>query len=289
MKRIEQLSSWFEQLSAFDWNRPDTSEYIKVALYIKRLCVLACIICPEKMKSRVSDYYVGENGEIYASNGVIDIEEDIIYEYMASQSNVIDYLLIYYMKNPFWEIGFDNLAFDELDDESKMSLLDFCKKREGMFESRLISTLEVCEEDHPLKDYHNLFTEPDGCVADDCVILKSKLIPYFKRAEEHMEKENAALCTLINRCEKVLTRWLGGYSFSINEMVYENAYYFSCDDSGSWYEYGYGYGVLDHRLEIMIAGELIDRCILELDKKYLFLPDWVKEQQKKGKEEERHD
>lgn len=282
MTRIEQLITWFERLSAFEWNLPFESNYLQVALYVKRMYALVCVIHPEKMADHTADYLVGKDGEIYAKNGIVDLEEDIFMEYVATQSNVIDYLLAYYCKSPYWDVKFENLAFDEFDDECKMSLLDFCKRRKNMFEDRLISSLEVCEKDHPLKDYHDLFSEGDDCAVDDCVILKSKLIPYLKNAEDHITKEDAYLCEMVNRCEKVLIRWLAGYSFSITDSTYEYAYYFSCDDSGSWCSYGYGYGVLDHRLEILIAGEIIDRCILELDKKYSFLPEHIRDLKETG-------
>ena len=277
MDRVKMLSNAFVLLSEVDGDFFDASRFLTVSIYIKKLFVLAGKFYPEYIRRYESyAYRLGENGEIFSGTMELDIEEDILPQFTAGQSDAMDYLLVYYRKSPYWGLWFDELAFDEMTDEKDMSVLDFFKKRDKVFEKKLITSLEICEEDHPLKKYYGLFEDVDGCAADDSVILISKLLPYYKRSRSLYSKKERYLCNCVDMGEQALTRWLSGYSFSITDETYDNAYYISCDNSSFWYDGGYGEGVLDHKLEILVAGELIDRCILKLDQKYDFLPEDIK-------------
>lgn len=277
MERIEQLMYFYNMLKDLPWQDPGGCEAVDIALYEKRLYVLTGLLYGNKMRGKVAPYYVGKTGHIYSDYGIVDCDDGLFEECIAFQSKVTDYLLIYYNDSPFWEIHYESLYFDECDRESEMDLIEFFKRKEGIFEKRLLSTLEVCAEDHPLKEFHSFYCDSDDCAADDCVILVSKLMPYFRRAEDSMKDEDKEMSAMVNQMEKVLTKWLSGYTFSITGIEYESSYYFSCDDSSNWSQYGYGYGVLNHRLEILVAGEILDRCILKLDEKYAFLPSHMRD------------
>lgn len=285
MDRIKELSDAFARLSEVESGNFYTSEYMIVAFYIKRIFVLASLFYPQQMKIYESyTYRIGKYGEIYSGKIVVDIEEDILPQYCATQSDVVDYLLIYYKKSPYWELYYECLSFDELDNEKDMSLCEFFDRRTGAFEEKLLSSLKECEAGHPLKKYYDLFEDSEDCAADDCVLLKSKLIPHYNKVKDIIGKEDQYLCQLIDMCKHALCSWLSGYSFSIEDGRYDNAYYISCDNSSYWYEGAYGDGVLDHSINILVAGELIDRCILELDKKHSFLPDFIKDLEHSGEE-----
>lgn len=276
MNRIKLLSRAFNRLSDIEVNCINIWQYESVYFYMKRLFVLASIFYPKDISQMASDcYYVGEFGEIWSGKFQVE-EEDVYGQFTATQSDAVRYLLVYYQKSPYWEVHFECLSMDESEKEKEMSLLEFFEGRSLVFENKLISSLQKSEGGHPLKAYYNLFEKDDDCVADDCIILRSKLIPYYKRIEDRIAEEDSELCQLINRCEVSLTRWLNGCSFSINSILYENAYYISTDNSACWCDSGFGAGVLEHKLNILVAGEIIDLCILELDEKYSFLPEHIK-------------
>ena len=276
MDRLKLLTDAFKRLSKLNGFYFDAMEELSIVFYIKRLLVMASrFYLKEFSDEALNVYYVGRYGHICTGSSELDIEEDILPQFMATQSYAIDYLLIYYRKSPYWELHFECLNFEGYYKEEEMSLTEFYQRRTGIFEEKLISSLLNCEDDHPLKTYYGLFEEEEYA-ADDCVILISKLIPYYKRIEPEIQKKERKLCGQIFSCEQALTRWLDGYSYSICSEQYDKAYYISCDSSSDWYDGSYGAGVLDHNLNILVAGENIDRCILELDRKYSFLPDEIK-------------
>ena len=277
MDRIRLLANAFSLLSELEDDFFDASRFLTVSFYIKKLFVLAGKFYPESIRRyEPYVYHLGKSGAIFSGKTEVDIEEDILPQFTACQSDAVDYLLIYYRKNPYWDLWFEELAFDEMSDEKDMSILDFFKQRDKVFEKKLIASLEICEQDHPLMQYYDLFEDADGCSADDSVILVSKLLPYYKKSKSSYSKKEKYLCQCVEMGECALTRWLSGYAFSITDETYDNAYYISCDNSSYWYDGGYGDGVLEHKLEILVAGELIDRCILKLDEKYGFLPEDIK-------------
>lgn len=276
MDRLKFLTDAFKILSEHNDFYFDTMEYLSVVFYTKRLLVLASRFYLEEFSNESANvYYIGKHGQIWTDSSEVDIEEDVLPQFMATQSHAIDYLLIYYRKSPYWELHFECLNFDGLHKEEEMSLPEFFKRRTNIFEEKLISSLLNNEKDHPLKIYYQLF-EKEEYAADDCVLLISKLMPYYKRIEAKINKKEHKLCKQILCCEQALTGWLSGYAYSICSEQYDKAYYISCDSSSFWYDGRYGAGVLDHNLNILVTGEIIDRCILELDKKYSFLPDDIK-------------
>lgn len=273
MDRIKKLSEVFTYLSELDGDFFDSSECFTVSLYIKRLFVLASLFYPDcirKYEPRV--YRMGTLGELWNGMMEVDIEEDIMPQYEAYHSDAVDYLLAYYQESPYWEVYCDCLCFDDMLDESEMPIVEFFKSRSNVFEQKLLDSLKEDDIKHPLKTYYDLFEESGDYSADDCVILKSKLLPHYYNAKRRFLKEDQYLCSHVKMCVNKLIRWLSGYSYAIEDKNYDYAYYISCDNSSYWYDGGYGNGVLDHRLEILVSGEIIDRCILELDKKYAFLP-----------------
>lgn len=281
MDRIKNLEKAFLILKELDEEFFDSSKFITVAFYIKRLFFLAAKFYPEQIKKYESHvYHLGPYGEICSGTGVLDIEADILPQFMASQSDAIDYITVYYRESPYWEFWFEYLAFDEMENESELSILEFFELRNKVFERKLLDSLKNDYAGHPLKTYYDMFEVSGDYAVDDCVILVSKLLPYYKRIRTKIIPKEMALCNCIDMCERVLTDWLSGFSYEIEGAEYEKAYYISCDNSSYWYEGGYGDGVLEHRLEILIAGELIDRCILELDKRYGFLPEGLRNPKK---------
>ena len=276
MDRLKYLTDAFKSLSELHDFYFDAMEDLTIVFYIKRLLVLASRLYPKEFANEAPNvYYIGRHGQIWSGSSEVDLEEDILPQFMATQSYAIDYLLIYYRKSPYWELHFECLNFDGLCREEEMSLPEFFKRRTKIFEEKLISSFIDGEDDHPLNTYYELF-EADEYASDDCVLLVSKLMPYYKRVEAKICKKERKLCKQILCCEQALTRWLSGYSYSICSEQYDKAYYISCDSSSDWYDGSYGAGVLDHNLNILVAGEIIDKCILKLDKKYSFLPDDIK-------------
>ena len=275
MRRLRLLEEYLGKLSSIGAYLNQADTHLSIVLHLKRLALLSRGFYPQYTKhNRRVDFWLDEYGQIRDGYSCVDDVGDLMDHFVLASSDVTDYLLVYFENSPFWEVSFDQVCFSEYYNEMEMSMYEMMQNHQGCLETALIESLKENDPKHPLRKYYELFEDTDGCAADDCVILASKLLPYYKRNKRKLKKSDRSLCALIELGESYLTSWLEGESLSIWEKSLKKSYYISCDNSSYYLNNGYGYGngAMDHDLGILVAGEVIDRGVLLLNKMHPFLP-----------------
>lgn len=209
-------------------------------------------------------------------------EDEIMEEVNPLFSNIIDDVLRWFKESPFWDLSYGIYGTDgnfedggdEVSTPEEMAAISVCS----------LGDEEITEESALYRFMRNEYEdweEYGSMSGPGYVIIVSYLYPYFKKLKEVSKKEDEELISYLDKAFSVISEWMfQGEGFDCCTSM---AGYFLCQ-GGNLYDDGYGshcqdYGVCDYMYQILIAGEMVESILFELDERYHVLPEEFKKEE----------
>ncbi len=238
--------------------------------------------------NRVYPCYLRFDGMVYESdkseNDIVDTGEYIVKSRLKS-SDLLNTLYYYYKNSPYWYVftreatieDFEICDMDEKDKADSVYLTSelFYDEKTGecIYEYGCLDKFR--ELGNAPADYFYADAE-DGCnISDDCMVLKSYLLPhYFKLDKIVVNKEHECFKRMVEEGIQMLKEMFHGIFILEPDL---KASYFTFFDGSSDACYIYPVSIGDVNKAVMLAGTLIDLAIFKLDEYYDILPASLKQ------------
>ena len=210
-------------------------------------------------------------------SGDIILHEDFMQSYLS------DALLSYYRKSLYWDVellaadftnyGYSSDDSDALSDEEEVLRTIFVADTDNrcFFEDRCI---EKFFSKTGLPTMYFVDGEQESC--DNCLALKSYLLPYYLRLDKkEVLIEHALYVDMIEEAINVLGDVFDTGAIRVMEKELDASYFVCFDNQGSC-AYVFPYGTYAVNVLLMLAGMVIDKTILYLDEWYHMIPDGIR-------------
>lgn len=233
---------------------------------------------------------------------------DLIYRATLMNSYPFDVAAYYYKKAKTWEYQVIPTRFDEYDGlENPSKALDaLMDGKIGIEDVKMIHFLDAVFGDfleEGAKAFYETFFDKGNPIyymtdaefdTPSMLCMKSYLLPHYKKVEERVKAERPELSSLLESCIDVLlslfTRNKVSQKLGLIDPNLEAAYFFQIDyfvvedDISARNNIDIGFYAL--KFQFLIAGELIDEILYELDRDYHFLPEELKRSSMYGQKKE---
>ena len=223
---------------------------------------------------------------------------DLIYRATLMNSYPFDVAAYYYKKARTWEYRVLHTQFEEYDglEEPAGVLEAFVNGRIGMEEVKMIHYLDAVFGDfleEGAKAFYETFFDEGNPIyymtdsefdTPSMLCMKSYLLPHYKKVEERVKAERPELASLLESCIDVLlslfTKNRVNQKLGLVDPNLEAAYFFQIDyfliEDIASARSNINLGFYALKFRFLIAGELIDEILYELDRDYHFLPEKLK-------------
>lgn len=271
-----------------------------LAIFEKLCWSIMHSIYPGKFNKVVSPCVLRADGCIYKSESdtaSISLTGEFISHEMFSNSTLTETVFAYYKQSPYWDCDYSDAVLSR----ESLEFMGLCEKEDDLppvasdFEGHEEWNLHDVMEDVFLdKDRKPFFEKAAVDIMDafalnpmdyfmvdyesewgEYIVFRSKLLPHYLRfldSKPSLEEEDGQCTLMVEDAVSLLKDFLGKGSMTVMEPNLEYSYFLSFTEIGCG-GYVFPYGTYSLKKELMIAGEVIDRGILLLNKKYSFLPE----------------
>ena len=223
---------------------------------------------------------------------------DLIYRATLMNSYPFDVAAYYYKKARTWEYRVLHTQFEEFNGlENPSQVLEaFVNGRIGMEDVKMIHYLDAVFGDfleEGAKAFYETFFDEGNPIyymtdaefdTPSMLCMKSYLLPHYKKVEERVKAERPELASLLESCIDVLlslfTKNRVNQKLGLVDPNLEAAYFFQIDyfliEDIASARSNINLGFYALKFRFLIAGELIDEILYELDRDYHFLPEKLK-------------
>lgn len=291
-KELLQSNSLFARIQMAYEETESAGTEIALPVYEKIWWALSHLVFPEGKCTRKFPCYLRDDGLVYEEiTDVYDIMhtgEYILHECLGS-SPLEEYAFVYYNNSPYWdytimEARIDNYILTSIglnpekecycginevvevaeDFELNSFTEDFF---DSFFEYAAVELMDV--KDCSPFEY---FVIGDGETAQDCVMFKSYLLPYYLKLDKSkIKKSHKKYVNILEKGISIMQNVFNGGAITIMEPELEAAYFVSF--CGCCYQYSYRCTPFDLKYAVLLAGKIIDDAIILLNKYYHFVPE----------------
>lgn len=263
--------------------------------------VMPVFFAPEYFGDEIRDIVDGRcrGGEKYY---------DLVYRATLMNSYPFDVVAYYYKKARTWEYRVLHTQFEEFNGlENPSQVLDaFMDGRIGMEDVKMLHYLDAVFGDfleEGAKAFYETFFDEGNPIyymtesefdTPSMLCMKSYLLPHYKKVEDRVKAERPELSSLLESCIDVLlslfTKNKVNQKLGLVDPNLEAAYFFQIDyflvEDLISARNNINLGFYALKFRFLIAGELIDEILYELDRDYHFLPEKLKRSSHEQKKEE---
>lgn len=282
MRSVEEIMQDFNLLSQLDFDvNLNAAGVFQIRVLLESI---ARKIYPSFFEKNEKDYFWEEENGLMENRWNLDACGEYLQECSVTSSTIVDIVLKYAHKSPFWDLEYDmtmiteeeqehikeeyGVEADDVEGDSPDGLAvmsGFLSHRLYSLEEGLLSGENTAQLIH-LYEMFSIYEEEDGI----CVI-KGMLMPYVDKCKSICKSLGLNYIPYLETAERILLNWQNNPSKAF--LMGEEAWYYATLD-GAYDSYCYGgMGALKMDYRIMVVFELIETIMFEVHKIQPYLPE----------------